>query len=561
MHWIFKPKPNPKEVEKIAKELSINKALASLLVQRGVNTFAKAKEFFRPSLSNLHNPFLMKDMDLAVARIELALNRNENILIYGDYDVDGTTATSLMYCYLKEQYPNVATYIPDRYQEGYGVSFQGVNFAYENNFSLIIALDCGIKAVDKVNYAKQKGIDFIICDHHKPGIEVPKAFAILNPKQKDCNYPYTELCGCGIGFKLAQALEQQKNYSIKNLIPYLDLVAIAIAADIVPITGENRVLAYYGLQVINSSPRNGVKALFYEMQKNQLSITDVVFIIAPRINAAGRIKHGNFAVSLLIETDFKTALQKAEQIEKFNSDRKKLDSSITKDALLQIEQNNEQHKFSTVVYNKNWHKGVIGIVASRLIKSYHRPTVVFTKSSEKLVGSARSVNDFDIYAALEKCSTFIEQFGGHKYAAGLSVSFEQYESFKSKFEQVVAQSIDKEYLIPQVLIDSELNLEDINPKFYRILKQMAPFGPQNMNPVFYTKNIKGNNTGKKVGADSSHLKLNITSQDCKKAYGAIGFELGNKIKKTHENFDIVYNISENTWNGITSIQLVLKDLK
>lgn len=559
MRWSFKPKPNEEDINRIAKELGIHRVLATLLVQRGITSFHEAKQFFRPSLNDLHDPFLMKDMEKAVERIKKAVTNNENILVFGDYDVDGTTAVSLMYSYLKETYENVATYIPDRYDEGYGVSFQGIDFASDNDFSLIIALDCGIKAIDKVQYATERGIDFIICDHHKPGEEIPEAVAVLNPKRKDCDYPYKELCGCGVGFKLIQALEGVN--TIDKLVPYLDLVATAIAADIVPITGENRILAYYGLQVINSTPRNGIKALIHQIEKKELNITDVVFIIAPRINAAGRIKHGNFAVSLLTELDFDTALIEAANIEKFNADRKDLDASITQEALRQIEENEEKERVTTVVYHENWHKGVIGIVASRLTETYYRPTVVFTKSGDKLAASARSVKGFDVYNALEECSEFIEQFGGHKYAAGLTILPEQYENFKRKFEEVVFRTIDRELLLPEISIDAELDIMDITPKFYRILKQMAPFGPQNMKPTFFTSSVRDNGYGKRVGADQSHLKLNIIYGADRKTYGAIGFGLGNKIEAVQNDFDIVYCLDENTWNGITSIQLVLKDLK
>ncbi|MFT7899723.1 single-stranded-DNA-specific exonuclease RecJ [Tenacibaculum ascidiaceicola] len=561
MRWTLKPQPDTIKVKQLAKELSIDTTLAKILVQRGIKTFDEAKHFFRPSLSNLHNPFLMKDMEVAVQRIEKAVKNNENILVFGDYDVDGTTAVSLMSSYLKTIHPNIATYIPDRYEEGYGVSFQGIDFAEDNGFSLIIALDCGIKAIDKVDYATKKGIDFIICDHHKPGSEVPKAVAVLNPKQVDCNYPYDELCGCGVGFKLIQALASKRNQTIEDLIPYLDLVATAIAADIVPMTGENRILAYHGLQVINSQPRNGIKAIIHQLQKKELTITDVVFIIAPRINAAGRMKHGNYAVELLTEMDFDSAVKFASAIEKFNSDRKELDRAITQEALLQIENNNEQENYTTVVFDESWHKGVIGIVASRLTETYYRPTLVFTKSGEKLAASARSVKGFDVYNALEQCSEFIEQFGGHKYAAGLTLLPEQYQNFKNKFEEVVAATIDKNLLTPEITIDAEIDLSEITPKFFRIIQQMAPFGPLNMKPVFTTTAVRDNGYGKQVGADSSHLKLNIIYGSDQKTYNAIGFGLGNKISAVHNDFDIAYTLDENTWNGYTSIQLMLKDLK
>ncbi|GFD71579.1 single-stranded-DNA-specific exonuclease RecJ [Tenacibaculum sp. KUL113] len=561
MRWTLKPQPDTFKVKQLAKELSIDTTLAKILVQRGIETFDDAKHFFRPSLSDLHDPFLMKDMEIAVQRIEKAIINNENILVFGDYDVDGTTAVSLLSSYLKTIHPNIATYIPDRYEEGYGVSFQGIDFAEDNGFSLIVALDCGIKAIDKVAYATEKNIDFIICDHHKPGNEIPKAVAVLNPKQMDCNYPYDELCGCGVGFKLIQALALKRNQTIDDLIPYLDLVATAIAADIVPMTGENRILAYHGLQVINSQPRNGIKAIIHQLQKKELTITDVVFIIAPRINAAGRMKHGNYAVELLTEMDFDSAVEFAAAIEKFNSDRRELDKAITQEALLQIENNNEQEKYTTVVFDENWHKGVIGIVASRLTETYHRPTLVFTKSGEKLAASARSVKGFDVYNALEECSEFIEQFGGHKYAAGLTLLPEQYQNFKNKFEEVVKATIDKDLLTPEITIDAELDLSEITPKFFRIVQQMAPFGPLNMKPIFTTSAVRDNGYGKQVGADKSHLKLNLIYGSDQKTYNAIGFGLGNKIAIAQNDFDIVYILDENTWNGHTTIQLILKDLK
>ncbi|MDX8552528.1 single-stranded-DNA-specific exonuclease RecJ [Tenacibaculum sp. 1B UA] len=561
MRWTLKPQPDTNKVKQLAKELAIDTTLAKILVQRGIETFDEAKHFFRPSLSDLHDPFLMKDMEIAVQRVEKAIINNENILVFGDYDVDGTTAVSLLSSYLKTIHPNIATYIPDRYEEGYGVSYQGIDFAEDNGFSLIVALDCGIKAIDKVAYATEKNIDFIICDHHKPGNEVPKAVAVLNPKQIDCNYPYDELCGCGVGFKLIQALASKRNQTIEDLIPYLDLVATAIAADIVPMTGENRVLAYHGLQVINSQPRNGIKAIIHQLQKKELTITDVVFIIAPRINAAGRMKHGNYAVELLTEMDFDSAIEFASAIEKFNSDRKELDKAITQEALLQIENNNEQEKYTTVVFDENWHKGVIGIVASRLTETYYRPTLVFTKSGEKLAASARSVKGFDVYNALENCSEFIEQFGGHKYAAGLTLLPEQYENFKNKFEEVVASTIDKNLLTPEITIDTEIDLSEITPKFFRIIQQMAPFGPLNMKPIFTTSAVRDNGYGKQVGADKSHLRLNLIYGSDQKTYNAIGFGLGNKINLTQNDFDVAYTLDENTWNGHTSIQLMLKDLK
>ncbi|MDG1508204.1 MAG: single-stranded-DNA-specific exonuclease RecJ [Flavobacteriaceae bacterium] len=561
MRWTLKTTPNITSVQQLSKDLSIDNTLSKLLIQRGISTFEEAKKFFRPSLEELHDPFLLKDMDLAVSRIEKAIANNENILIYGDYDVDGTTSVSLVASYLKTITTRISTYIPDRYDEGYGISYQGIDFAADNNFSLIIALDCGIKAIDKVAYATKKKVDFIICDHHKPSPKIPEAVAVLNPKRVDCSYPYDELCGCGVGFKLVQALASKRGKTIEDLTQYLDLVAIAIAADIVPITGENRVLTYFGLQVINSNPRNGIKAIIQEVHKKVLTITDVVFIIAPRINAAGRIKHGNAAVELLTEANFEQALEFAKAINQYNTERRVLDAQITKEALLQIEENKEKEQFTSVVFNETWHKGVIGIVASRLIETYYRPTLVFTKSGNKLAASARSVKGFDVYEALEQCSEFIEQFGGHKYAAGLTLDPEVYTAFKNKFEEVVKNTIDKELLIPEITIDASLELSDISPKFFRILQQMGPFGPQNMKPVFSTTSVRDNGYGKTVGADKSHLKLNIIYGADKKTYNAIGFGLGNKMKFIQNNFDIAYSLDENEWNGRTSLQLLLKDIK
>ncbi|MFY7671122.1 single-stranded-DNA-specific exonuclease RecJ [Tenacibaculum sp. MEBiC06402] len=561
MRWKLKSTPDLAITKKLADELSINTKLASILVQRGITTFDEAKHFFRPSLDDLHDPFLMKDMDKAVTRLQTAIDNNEQILIYGDYDVDGTTSVSLLYNYLIEHYNNVATYIPDRYKEGYGISFQGIDFASDNDFSLIIALDCGIKAIDKVAYATEKGIDFIICDHHKPGDEIPKAVAVLNPKRVDCEYPYKELCGCGVGFKLIQAHAITNGVEVTELLTFLDLVATAIAADIVPMTGENRVLAYYGLKVINEQPRIGIKALIKSIEKKELTISDVVFIIAPRINAAGRIKHANYAVELLTSTDIEIATEIASSIEKFNAHRKELDKEIAEAALLQIKENNETEKFTTVVYNEDWHKGVIGIVASRLTETYYRPTVVFTKSEGKLTASARSVKGFDVYDALNECSEFIEQFGGHKYAAGLTIKPENYEKFKTKFEEVVKNTINKELLTPEIIVDAELEFADISPKFYRIIQQMAPFGPENRKPVFKSSSVRDNGYGKQVGQDKSHLKLTLFQGNPKNILAAIGFSMGDKINKIENDFDVLYQIDENTWNGRTSLQLLLKDLK
>jgi single-stranded-DNA-specific exonuclease len=562
MRWTLQPKPSPEKVKALAAELNVAELIAMLLVQRGIETYEAARQFFRPSLSDLHDPYLMKDMDKAIARIETAITNAENILVFGDYDVDGTTAVSLVSSYLKSFYPNVVTYIPDRYNEGYGVSYQGIDFADDNGFSLIIALDCGIKSIDHVAYAKAKNIDFIICDHHRPGDTLPEAIAVLDPKRVDCTYPYDELCGCGVGFKLIQALAQNRNQTVVDLLPYLDLVATAIAADIVPITGENRVLAKFGLEVINNSPRPGIKALVQNVKKKTLTITDVVFIIAPRINAAGRIKHGNEAVALLTEYDLDQAEFFASEIEQHNSDRKNLDKLITAEALSQITENDETKKFTTVVYQENWHKGVIGIVASRLTETYYRPTIVFTKSGDKLAASARSVKDFDIYNALEACAEHLEQFGGHMYAAGMTLKEENYLAFKEAFERTVEETIHPDLLTPEIAVDAEINLTDINEKLIRILNQFEPFGPQNMTPVFMTKGLKDSGYAKGIGADEDHLKLYV-KQNNSPGFGAIGFGLGKKLYlvKNQQSFDAVYCIDENEFNGKVSVQLRLKDLR
>ena len=562
MRWTLKSKPEKEQVQKLQNELQVDETIATLLIQRGVETYEQARTFFRPSLSDLHNPYLMKDMDKAVSRIEKAIENGENILVFGDYDVDGTTAVSLVSSYLKSFYPNVATYIPDRYDEGYGISYKGIDYADDNGISLIIALDCGIKSIDHVAYANAKNIDFIICDHHRPGDELPNAVAVLDPKRSDCFYPYDELCGCGVGFKLIQALAENRNQTIDDLIPYLDLVATAIAADIVPMTGENRVLAKFGLEVINSNPRPGIKALIQNVKKKVLTITDVVFIIAPRINAAGRIKHGNEAVALLTEFNLEQAEIFASEIEQHNADRKDLDKQITIEALSQIEENNEKEKFTTVVYHENWHKGVIGIVASRLTETYYRPTIVFTKSGDRLAASARSVKDFDVYNALEACAEHLEQFGGHMYAAGMTLKEENYQNFKNAFEAEVQKTIPPDLLIPEISVDAEIDFADINPKLIRILSQFEPFGPQNMTPTFMSKNIKDTGYAKPLGKDDEHLKL-FVKQNNSEGFGAIGFGLGKKLElvSNQKPFDAVYCIDENEFNGNVNVQLRLKDLK
>ncbi len=562
MRWTIQTPPEPDQVNELQQALKVDSITATLLLQRGIQTYEQARVFFRPDWSDLHDPFLMKDMDLAVARMERAIESGENILVFGDYDVDGTTAVALMSSYLKTRTTLVDTYIPDRYAEGYGISYQGIDYADDNDCSLIIALDCGIKSIDHVAYAAARNIDFIICDHHKPGAEIPKAVAVLNPKREDCTYPYDELCGCGVGFKLVQALAQQQGESVQELRPYLDLVATAIAADIVPMTGENRILAKLGLEVINSHPRPGIQAMTQNLKKKKLTITDVVFVLAPRINAAGRIKHGNEAVALLTEYDIDQAEFFASEIEKHNADRKELDQQITAEALLQIEQNQEQDKYTSVVFNPNWHKGVIGIVASRLTETYYRPTIVFTQSGDKLAASARSVKDFDLYQALEACSPHLEQFGGHMYAAGMTLLEENYAAFKEAFESEVQKTILPEMREPEIEVDLEINLDEITPKLFRILQQFEPFGPQNRTPVFLTRGLVDNGFAKKIGRDESHLRL-FVKQNGSSAFGAVGFGLGEKLPLTENKqpFQAVYCIDENEFNGQVSLQLRIKDIK
>lgn len=563
MRWTLRPKPKPAQVEALSKQLGVSEAIAALLLQRDIDSFDKAKHFFRPSLDDLHDPYLMKDMHAAVDRIQQAIARDERILVYGDYDVDGTTSVALMSAYLKSLHPNVATYIPDRYVEGYGVSYAGIDYAHDNDMTLIIALDCGVKAIDKVAYANTKGIDFIICDHHRPGLQLPDAIAVLDPKRDDCDYPFDELCGCGVGFKLITALSRKRNQSFDSLIPYLDLVATAIGADIVPVLGENRILAYHGLKVIQTMPRAGIQAILDVTKREVKSITDVVFTVAPRINAAGRMKHGNHAVSLLTETNLDLARQYAAEIEQYNTDRKAADKQITEEALDQVASNEEQDRSTTVVYKEDWHKGVIGIVASRLTETYYRPTLVFTKSGDKLAASARSVRGFDVYNALEACAEFIDQFGGHKYAAGLTLLPQNYEAFKQKFEQVVAAQCDVSLLTPELKIDAIISLEDITPKFYRIIKQFAPFGPGNMAPVFMSEMLYDTGQAKKVGADQSHLKLRIKQAEYPITIDGIGFGLGHAYELVQDKqvFKAAYALDENKWRDRVSLQLRLKDIK
>lgn len=559
--WTIKSSPDSKVVESIKESLGVPSIIATLLAQRGVNTFEQAKLFFRPQLEDLHNPFLMKDMRSAVDRLYSAISKNEKILVYGDYDVDGTTSVSMMYTFLKQISENVHYYIPDRYNEGYGVSLLGIDYAFENNYSLIIALDCGIKANEKVDYANEKNIDFIICDHHRPGLILPNAIAVLDPKREDCNYPYTELSGCGVGFKLIQAYCIDQQIEFEKIVHLMDLLAVSIAADIVPITGENRVMAFYGLKQINSSPRPGLKALVAASQrtKEEYEISDLVFGIAPRINAAGRIDHAKKAVELLIENDYQIALKLAELIEINNKTRKELDFTITEEALQLV----LPDRSSTVVFKGDWHKGVIGIVASRVIENYYRPTIVLTESKGFLVGSARSVSGFDVYNAIDSCSHLVEQFGGHKYAAGLSIKKENLNQFVDAFEKVVRESITEDQLQPQVIIDNRLGFNEIDHKTYRLIKQMAPFGPGNSRPVFVTENIFDSGYGKVIGKDQTHLKLAITDSEKTNKIDAIGFGMAPKLNLTNRNqsFNICYCIEENEWNGVVSLQLRLKDIK
>ncbi len=561
--WVVKAAANADQVKHLADAINVNHKLAGLLVQRGITTFEEAKTFFRPSLNDLHDPFLMKDMDKAIARLEKAIDDKERILVYGDYDVDGTTAVSLVYSSLTPLHPHLEYYIPDRYTEGYGVSYKGIDYAAAEGYTLIIALDCGIKAVEKVAYATEKGVDFIICDHHRPGDEVPQAIAVLDPKQDDCSYPYDELSGCGIGFKLMQALYAHKGLPFEQLLPCLDLLAVSIAADIVPITGENRVLAYYGVKRINETPRQGIKAILtLATVKKELSITDLVFIIGPRINAAGRIESGKKAVELLVSNNEEAAAVSSKLIDEDNIERKQLDKSITLEALGMLAEDNNAGAKTTVLFQEHWHKGVIGIVASRLIEAYYRPTIVLTESGGKATGSARSVKGFDIYNAIDQCSDLLEQFGGHKYAAGLTMSLDKVTAFQQKFEAVVASTITEQQLVPEIEIDMELELQEITSKFYKILKQLGPFGPQNMKPIFISRNVMDTGWGRIVG--ENHVKLTIASpHDLSIKFGAIGFGLGAHFNRimSKDPFDIVYTIEENEWDGKVSLQLNLKDIR
>ena len=567
--WVLKQQGTKEENEKLAKELNIEPILANLLTQRGVRNFDQAKAFFRPELGDLYDPFLMKDMNLAIERIEKAIQKNEKILIYGDYDVDGTTSVALVYSFLKEFYDHVGYYVPDRYSEGYGISLQGVQHAQENDFTLVIALDCGIKANEKIDYAKKNGIDFIVCDHHFPGAELPNALAVLDPKRSDCNYPFPDLSGCGVGFKLIQAYAKENNIEFDRLIPYLDLVVVSIASDIVSIIDENRILSHFGLIQLNKNPREGLKSIINlaGLAEKEIAVEDIVFKIGPRINAAGRMESADKAVELLLADNARKAKVAANNVDFFNDARKNIDRNITQDALRMLAHEHEHElgeNKATVLYNSKWHKGVVGIVASRLIETYYRPTVVLTASNGLATGSARSVVGFDIYQAIESCSDLLENFGGHMYAAGLTLKIENVPEFTKRFEEIVRKTIHDEQLIPQVNIDSRLDLNNVTPKFYRILKQFQPFGPGNLAPVFVTKNVADNGEGRIVGLSKEHLKLSLIREDDPfMNFPAIAFQQANLFEYIHSGdfFDICFSIDENCFRGITNLQLNIKDIK
>jgi len=560
--WKLKDKAKAESVAHLSHEINVNTTLANMLVNRDIHDFQEAKEFFRPDLDKLHDPMLMKDMDKAVKRLVKAIENQEYILVYGDYDVDGTTSVALFYGFIKAFYDRVAFYIPDRYKEGYGISDKGVRYAAENHYSLVVSLDCGIKAIDKINLANELGVDFIICDHHTPGEKLPEAVAVLDPKRKDCSYPYKELSGCGVGFKLVQAFSEYTKKSQANLYTYLDLVAISIASDIVPITGENRILAYYGLDRLNNNPRPGIKALILKGRiEKELNITDIVFKIGPRINASGRLEHAKASVALLISKDLDEGVRRAELVEDVNAARKNFDENITREALEMIENREHSGVFkSTVLFKEDWHKGVIGIVASRCIEKFYRPTIILTESNNKATGSARSVFDFDIYEAIEACSDLLEQFGGHKYAAGLTLSVENVPAFQEKFEQVVSERVKEIHLKPILEIDDELILDQINYKFYNILKQMAPFGPGNPEPVFCVNQVHAENV--RILKDK-HLRFEIIQdgQNTRPVCIGFGFAKYYEMLNSKMRFNIAFEIRENTFRNTSSLQLYVKDIK
>jgi len=564
--WVYKEQGDPELVNRLATELSIEPVLAMLLVQRGVRTYDEAKRFFRPSLDDLYDPFLMKDMHNAVDRIEQAIRKGERILFYGDYDVDGTTAVALMYSFFRSRYSKIGYYIPDRYNEGYGISLKGIDYAFDNGYSLIVALDCGIKAIEKIRYATQRKIDFIICDHHLPGDQIPEAVAVLDPKRVDCPYPFKELSGCGVGFKLLQGYCRKAGVDPSELYSHIDLVAVSIASDIVPIIDENRVLAHYGLEKLNSNPSKGLKSIIKiaNIEKQQLAIDDIVFRIGPRINAAGRMESGMTAVDLLCADDDNIASEMGSLIDSCNNDRKSVDRNITHEALRMIAGDTRmQHRYSTVIFNPSWHKGVVGIVASRLIETYYKPTVVLTQTGDLATGSARSVPGFDLYQAVEACSDLLENFGGHMYAAGLTMKADRVDEFKTRFEEYVSKNITPDLLTPQVDIDAKIKLSEINDKFYRILKQFQPFGPGNMAPIFSTENVYDNGEGRLVGNEKEHLKLSIIEENNPTVYPGIAFQLAENYKGIHERkpFNICFSLYENVFRGVTTIQIRVKDIK
>ncbi len=565
--WIVREPGNPLNVRQMAQELGIDQVLANLLVQRGITTFDGARDFFRPDLSKLHDPFLMCDMEVAVERLHKAIENDENILIYGDYDVDGTTAVALFYSFVRSLTSKVDYYIPDRYDEGYGISYKGIDWAIENKFTLIISLDCGIKAVEKVKYAKERGVEFIICDHHLPDDILPQAVATLDPKRTDCSYPFDDLCGCGVGFKLVQGYAQKYNIPFEKIIPLLDLVVVSIASDLVLVTGENRILAFYGLKQLNEAPRRGLQSMIKlsGLEKHIITIDDIVFKIGPRINAAGRMESGRTAVDLLVSRNEEDAFKLGNTINVHNNDRKNIDREITIEAKEMVRNMPDfESRKATVVYNPSWHKGVVGIVASRLVEEYYRPTIVLTKSNNFITGSARSIPGFDLYEAVEACSEYLENFGGHMYAAGLTLREENLKPFSEKFEREVEMRITKEVLSPIINIDSFLDFNQITPKFFRILKQFQPFGPGNLSPVFITENVYDNGNGRIVGSDNGHLKLELIQEDEPYRHiSAIAFNKSEHFEHMQAGnpVDICYSIAENYYRGIANIQLRIKDIR
>ena len=565
--WVLKPAADPEKSARLATELGIDSVLAELLVQRGVETFEQARTFFRPRLEDLHDPFLMKDMDKAVERIHKAVRGGEHILVYGDYDVDGTTAVAQVYSFLKEFTPKVDFYIPDRYDEGYGLSYKALDWASDSGVNLVITLDCGIKAIDKVEYARGKDIDVIICDHHLPENELPAAVAVLDPKREDCNYPFDDLCGCGVGFKLVQGYVQKFGLDPALLEPLLDLQVVSIASDLVSMTGENRILAHYGLKRLNEHPRHGLLAMINlsKLEPGHVTIDDIVFKIGPRINAAGRMESGRLAVELLTATDDKTANRIGEEINDSNNERKSIDREITQQALDMVANGTAlESENVTIVYNPTWNKGVVGIVASRLVEACYKPTVVLTKSNGFITGSARSVHGFDLYASIESCADLLENFGGHVYAAGLTMKEENLEEFCRRMNKFVKVNITREELTPVVEMDAKLNFSQITPKFTRILKQFQPFGPGNNNPVFMTEDVYDAGNGRKVGAGGVHLKLDLMQENLPyRPIAAIGFNMSQYYDhiKAGNPIDICYSIVENFYRGSSTVQLRLKDIR